>query len=218
MANSFDDMSEKVSPSPITQGGTTPLTFDNMSIAVNPKETTLGQDINEVLRVLSAAKDNIKDMSVDELTDFVKRNGELPGGLGGSIAGSIIGFLTPIPGGALIGSVLLGALGTAIGSLYSDSYKDEPYDIGKAASLGTESAAFDVGTLGAGKLVKGGYKAVKGLINKGRDTNLKSVAEVATQGSSLGRTATPSKSTVSPDKAQSQMIAQQADPTKTPIQ
>ena len=218
----LDDISTVVQTKkklPVTQGGTRRLSrsLDDVSIPVNPKATTLGDDVNEAKEALVAAKDAIKDMSTSEVIEFLKENGELPGGLGGAVAGTIIGMLIPFPGAALVGGIIGGIIGTSGGSIYSDDYKGEPVDLGKAAALGGESLGWDVGMLGTGKLLKGGAKAVRRLANRGKP-DLKAVKEVATDGASLGRTTPPSKGDVLPEAAHSQSIASPHGASLTPSQ
>ena len=87
--------------------------WDNDPLAGSAPAAT-PDDSGGVMDFLSQAYDSIKDMSVDDVTNYLKENGELPGGIGGAAAGALLGFLSPIPGGTIIGSILGGAVGSVV--------------------------------------------------------------------------------------------------------
>lgn len=85
---------------------------------------------------------------------YLKRHGEVPGGIGGALGGAAIGTAI-LPGpGTLIGGAIGGALGSAGGSLASDALAGEDLDYGEAAKEAAISVAIDAGTFGAGKVLR----------------------------------------------------------------
>ena len=126
-----------------------------------PAPAATPDDSGGVMGFLSQAYDSIKDMSVDDVTNYLKENGELPGGIGGAAAGALLGFLTPMPGGMLIGSILGGAVGSGGGVLASDAAMGRDPNFEKAMSEAAMSLGFDIATLGLGRIAKPVYAALK---------------------------------------------------------
>ena len=134
--------------------------WDNDPLAGSAPAAT-PDDSGGVMDFLSQAYDSIKDMSVDDVTNYLKENGELPGGIGGAAVGALLGFLTPMPGGMLIGSILGGAAGSGGGVLASDAAMGRDLNFEKAMSEAAMSLGFDVATLGLGRIAKPVYSALK---------------------------------------------------------
>ena len=136
--------------------------FDTTFLGTSaPAPAATPDDSGGVMDFLSQAYDSIKDMSVDDVTNYLKENGELPGGIGGAAVGALLGFLTPMPGGMLIGSMLGGAAGSGGGVLASDAAMGRDPNFEKAMSEAAMSLGFDVATLGLGKIAKPVYSALK---------------------------------------------------------
>lgn len=113
-----------------------------------------------------------------DVGNFLKKNMEIPVGLGGTAAGAAIGTAI-MPGvGTAIGAVLGGALGSGGGSLLSDVYEGEELDYAEAVQEAAISAGFDVATLGIGKYAKGFYRTMKSL-GKSPEQVAKELAERA---------------------------------------
>lgn len=89
-----------------------------------------------------------------DIGGYLKKHGEVPGGIGGAIGGAALGTAI-LPGpGTLIGGAIGGALGSAGGSLASDALMGEELDFGDAAKEAAISVAIDAGTFGAGKVLR----------------------------------------------------------------
>lgn len=89
-----------------------------------------------------------------DIGGYLKEHGEIPGGIGGAIAGAAAGTAI-MPGiGTIVGGVLGGATGSAGGSLASDAIMGNELDFGEAGKEAAISAAFDIGTFGAGKVLR----------------------------------------------------------------
>jgi hypothetical protein len=89
-----------------------------------------------------------------DIGGYLKKHGEVPGGIGGAMGGAALGTAV-MPGvGTLIGGALGGALGSAGGSLASDAMAGEDLDFGDAAKEAAISVAIDAGTFGAGKVLR----------------------------------------------------------------
>ena len=178
-----------------TQGGGVGLTDAQL---FPPQTAPVVQEEEDPRSWLAKAGDAISSMTVDDVTDYLKEHGELPGGLGGAATGALIGFLSPMPGGALIGSIIGGAVGSGSGSAVSDviaSPKEfelldgevgalsdiDAMDALKEAGL---SVGFDVLTLGLGRYVgKPIWNAIKNRVSKeGAKKVLKELAETGVEG------------------------------------
>jgi hypothetical protein len=89
-----------------------------------------------------------------DIGGYLKKHGEVPGGIGGALGGAALGTAV-MPGvGTLIGGAIGGALGSAGGSLASDALMGEDLDFGDAAKEAAISVAIDAGTFGAGKVLR----------------------------------------------------------------
>ena len=94
-----------------------------------------------------------KPSMISRVGDFMGRNAELPGSVAGGLAGAAYGTaLGPV--GTVVGGIVGGTLGAFGGSLASDAYEGERLNFEEALKEGAISAAFDVATLGAGKVLK----------------------------------------------------------------
>tara|TARA_R100001086_G_C11841581_1_gene259221 strand:+ start:818 stop:2905 length:2088 start_codon:yes stop_codon:yes gene_type:complete len=185
---------------PVTQGGSSGV--QNFASRVGEEVSSAGQE-REVIETLKLAYDNIKDMTADEVVQYLKENQELPGGLGGAIAGGIIGFLSPMPGGAVLGSILGGAIGSGAGSISTDITMDRPVDYQKAGVEAGTSLIFDIGTPVIGKTAKGVVKLADDAISKVRGLDPRDVRrqKKLLQDIVAGRVV----SDLSPEKARSQL-------------
>lgn len=119
-----------------------------------------------------------EETTVDDVTNWVRENQDVAGGIGGAIAGGILGFLTPVPGGTLIGAVMgptglavLGAgVGTGIGSVTTDMSMDRDIDFVEALEKAATSVGIDVVTLGLGKYIgKPIWNTIKTRMMNGED-------------------------------------------------
>jgi hypothetical protein len=99
--------------------------------------------------------------TVENEAGFLKSNLDIPFGIGGALAGAKAGAMTGVPPLIPVGMVLGGALGTGTGSLTSDYLTKDELDFDKAVKESLISIGFDVGTLGAGKVIKPAFLASK---------------------------------------------------------
>tara|TARA_R110000744_G_scaffold375622_1_gene489217 strand:- start:49 stop:1971 length:1923 start_codon:yes stop_codon:yes gene_type:complete len=90
---------------------------------------------------------------LQDIGGYLKRHGEVPGAIGGAITGAAAGSMVG-PIGTIVGGLAGGALGSAGGSLASDAAAGEDLDFGEAGKEAAISVAFDIATLGAGKVLK----------------------------------------------------------------
>jgi len=90
---------------------------------------------------------------LQDIGGYLKRHGEVPGAIGGAITGAAAGSMVG-PIGTIVGGLAGGALGSAGGSLASDVAAGEDLDFGEAGKEAAISVAFDIATLGAGKVLK----------------------------------------------------------------
>jgi len=89
-----------------------------------------------------------------DIGGYLKKHGEVPGGIGGALGGAALGTAV-MPGvGTLVGGAIGGALGSAGGSLASDAIAGEELDFGEAGKEAAISVAIDAGTFGAGKVLR----------------------------------------------------------------
>lgn len=113
------------------------------------------EDYEAAERLLSAIQEN---SSVEEdsfsVGDFLKKNMEIPLGLGGAATGAGTGFLMAGPPGALVGGIIGGALGSGGGSIASDVFEGTDPDYAKALEEALISAGIDIVTLGVGSKIK----------------------------------------------------------------
>ena len=82
------------------------------------------EDYEAAKRILNVIEQNT-DAAEESFSvgQFLKENMEIPLGLGGAAAGAGTGFLVAGPPGALLGSVIGGALGSGTGSISSDVFE-----------------------------------------------------------------------------------------------
>ena len=99
--------------------------------------------------------------TVENEAGFLESNLDIPFGIGGALAGAKAGAMTGVPPLIPVGMVLGGALGTGTGSLTSDYLTKDELDFDKAVKESLISIGFDVGTLGAGKVIKPAFLASK---------------------------------------------------------
>lgn len=89
-----------------------------------------------------------------------KENLDIPAGMAGAATGFKLGApLGPIP--AAVGTVTFGALGTFGGSIASDALSEEDLDFARATENSLLSAGIDIATLGAGRVLKPAYFAIR---------------------------------------------------------
>ena len=89
-----------------------------------------------------------------DIGGYLKKHGEVPGGVVGSVAGAALGTAI-LPGpGTLAGGAIGGSIGSALGSLTSDALMGEDLDFGEAGKEAAISVAIDAGTFGAGKVLR----------------------------------------------------------------
>lgn len=95
-----------------------------------------------------------------DVGNFLKKNMEIPLGLGGAGAGAALGV--PFgPPGMIVGGIIGGSIGSGTGSLTSDVLEGKDLDFREAVKESLISAGFDVATLGAGKVLKPAYLTAK---------------------------------------------------------
>lgn len=95
-----------------------------------------------------------------DVGNFLKKNMEIPLGLGGSLAGAAAGI--PFgPAGMIAGGIIGGSVGSGAGSLTSDVLEGEELDFQEAVKESLISAGFDIATLGTGKVLKPAYLSAK---------------------------------------------------------
>lgn len=95
-----------------------------------------------------------------DVGNFLKKNMEIPLGLGGSLAGAAAG--SPLgPPGMVAGGIIGGSVGSGAGSLTSDVLEGKELDFQSAVKESLISAGFDVATLGLGKVLKPAYLSAK---------------------------------------------------------
>jgi hypothetical protein len=123
--------------------------------------TNVGEDIKGVQEYISEAYDDIKEMTLADVTKYLRENGELPGGVGGAASGALLGFFMAGPPGALVGAFIGGAGGSGAGSLYSSTLEEgrglnelstDAYL--EAATEVALSMGIDIATLGLGRFAK----------------------------------------------------------------
>ncbi len=106
-------------------------------------------------RLLKVIQENsTSEQESFSVSEFLKENMEIPGGLAGAATGAGIGFLAAGPPGAIVGSVIGGATGSGAGSVASDLYEGVEPDYAKAMEEALISAGIDVFTLGIGSKIK----------------------------------------------------------------
>jgi hypothetical protein len=113
------------------------------------------EDYEAAKRILNVIEQNT-DAAEESFSvgQFLKENMEIPLGLGGAAAGAGTGFLVAGPPGALLGSIIGGALGSGTGSIASDVFEGTDPDYAKALEEALISAGIDVVTLGVGSKIK----------------------------------------------------------------
>ena len=89
------------------------------------------------------------------LTDNIDTGSSIGGAVAGAAAGSVLG-----PVGTIVGGVAGGALGAFGGTLAEQEVKGEEIDVSKATEEAAMSAAIDVATFGAGKVLRPIAKAL----------------------------------------------------------
>tara|TARA_Y100001963_G_C6789043_1_gene454482 strand:+ start:1148 stop:3145 length:1998 start_codon:yes stop_codon:yes gene_type:complete len=185
----------------------------------NPPPPEPEEDFSDqVMNALSSAGDAIANMTVDDVLQYLKENGSLPGGIGGSIAGAITGFLTPLPGGAVMGAILGGGLGSGGGSVASDIAMDRDVDVVKALTEAGMSVGIDVATLGLGKFVgKPIWEGIKKAVRRGDDPK-EIVKQLARGDAQPLIEAGKGAKRILPERAESQTIADAAGLSLTPSQ
>jgi len=95
-----------------------------------------------------------------DVGNFLKKNMEIPLGLGGSLAGAAAG--SPLgPPGMVAGGIIGGSVGSGAGSLTSDVLEGKELDFQSAVKESLISAGFDVATLTLGKVLKPAYLSAK---------------------------------------------------------
>ena len=95
-----------------------------------------------------------------DVGNFLKKNMEIPMGLGGSLAGAAAGV--PLgPPGMIAGGIIGGSVGSGAGSLTSDVLEGKELDFQSAVKESLISAGFDVATLTLGKVLKPAYLSAK---------------------------------------------------------
>lgn len=114
----------------------------------------------------------------EDIGGYLKRHGEIPGGIGGAILGGAAGTLVAGPYGTIVGAALGGSAGSAGGSLASDAAYGEDLDFKEAGKEAAISLGFDVATLGAGKILKPVAHAL-GLSGSGLNGLFKKAHDVA---------------------------------------
>lgn len=129
-----------------------------------PENASMESIKDEILRKGLATLSDFKEAAptpppedpsmLDNVGGFLKKNMEIPVGIGGSLAGAGAGFLMGGPPGALVGGVLGGALGSGGGSAYSDVLAGEQINLREAGKEAAISAGMDLVTLGAAKYGK----------------------------------------------------------------
>ena len=193
--------------------------FSDDEILGNPPAPEPEEDFSDpVMNALSSAGNAIANMTVDDVLQYLKENGSLPGGIGGSIAGAITGFLTPLPGGAVMGAILGGGLGSGGGSVASDIAMDRDVDVAKALTEAGMSVGIDVATLGLGKFVgKPIWEGIKKALRRGDDPK-EIVRQLARGDAQPLIEAGKGAKRILPERAESQMIAEDAGLSLTPTQ
>mgnify|MGYP003631058467 CR=1 FL=1 len=112
---------------------------------------------------------------------YLKKNLDLPAGIGGALAGAAAGSVVPVVG-TIAGGILGGALGTGLGSAASDVLEDGEVDVmDVVGSVGT-SLAIDAATLGLGKIVSPIARSLgmtpQSLLNAGKKKGLQLADEL----------------------------------------
>lgn len=102
-----------------------------------------------------------------DVGDYLKKNMEVPGGIGGAMggaaAGAAIGSAVPVVGtaiGGIAGGIIGGAGGSFAGSAASDVMADEEIDWAAARKEAKTSVLYDAAFLGAGKVLRPLSKAL----------------------------------------------------------
>ena len=178
--------SQSSTPMPTLNDTIRQLKQENPDLEIIPAEANAEQ-IPPDDSISSAIKGIVKSIgktweetTVDDVTNWVRENQDVVGGLGGGIAGGILGFLAPVPGGTLIGAVMgstglavLGAgVGTGIGSVTTDMSMDRDIDFVEALEKAATSVGIDVVTLGLGKYIgKPIWNTIKTRMMNGEDAS-----------------------------------------------
>ena len=117
---------------------------------------------------------------------FLQENLDIPAGMAGAVAGAQMAAPTLNPwliGAAAVGG---GALGTFGGSLASDALSGEDLQYVEAVEKAAIGIGLDIGTLGAARLLKGGYVMAKKALGHTPDETAEMILKQAREGMEAG--------------------------------
>lgn len=123
---------------------------------------------------------------MENIGQFLQENIDIPAGIAGAIAGAKLTAPTLNPwvvGAAAVGG---GAIGTFGGSLASDVLTGQDLEYQEAVEKALTSAAFDVATLGAVRLLKGSYVLGKKALGHTPQETAESIIKKAKEGMEAG--------------------------------
>ena len=123
---------------------------------------------------------------MENIGQFLQENIDIPAGIAGAIAGAKIAAPTLNPwviGASAIGG---GAVGTFSGSLASDALTGEDLEYQEAVEKALTGVAFDVGTLGAVRLLKGSYLLGKKALGHTPQETAELIIKQAKEGTEAG--------------------------------
>jgi hypothetical protein len=121
-----------------------------------------------------------------DVGQFLKENVDIPAGIAGAVAGAKLAAPTLNPwlvGAAAVGG---GAVGTFSGSLASDALTGEDLQYQEAVEKAAIGIGLDIGTLGAARLIKGGYALSKKALGHTPEETAELILKQAREGMEAG--------------------------------
>ena len=121
-----------------------------------------------------------------DVGQFLKENVDIPAGIAGAVAGAKLAAPTLNPwlvGAAAVGG---GAVGTFSGSLASDALTGEDLQYQEAVEKAASGMGLDIGTLGAARLIKGGYALSKKALGHTPEETAELILKQAKEGMEAG--------------------------------
>ena len=218
MSNAFSDFPKVSSETPAPPNAFSDFDRQGKKITSTEPDQGLEQDQGFIDSVVTTFREVGEALTYDNVVKYLVENQGLPAGIAGTIAGAIIGGTTAGPKGALVGGIVGGGVGSGGGSVTSDITAGRDVNLVKALTEFGMSMGIDLTTLGLGKFVgKPIWEGIKKALRRGDDPK-EIVRQLARGDVQPLIEAGKGAKRILPERAESQMIAEDAGLSLTPTQ